>query len=655
METQTKSVKFYFSDVLPKYFPEYEKREEQVFMSEKVEEALRNQRHIVVEAGTGTGKSLAYLIPSVIFSKENKKRIIVSTYTKVLQSQLVQKDLPFVQKVLSDEGIRFNFSVFFGSENYLCLRKFEKYSSSLHYDAEMKNFIDWAHNTETGILNEFPTLKELRDEVSRESDVCLHRRCKHHSKCFYRKAFLKATSSDLLVVNHHLFFTNLASGGRVLPRFDAVIFDEAHNLEEVAMELLGDTLTNYQLKRLCDEIYNPRLQKGLLYRLKKIPSGLKDTIVKCLSELKAAYGEFFNELVAFLPQDKETVRFHQPPKSNREILITLKKLSTYLKEVANFTLTDEELLEVTSKSTRCLQFANIIDEWLSHKDTNYVYWLERSLSPRGRESITICITPVEISEILSEKLFNELSCVVLTSATLAVGGSFDYIRNALGVGECEEILLGSSFDYKKNVVLYVPEDVPDPKTESEKYEEKIKSEIHSLVTLMGGRTFVLFTSYRLLNSVHSELENLSKHNLLKQGTSSNYHIIEKFKTSENAVLFGTDSFWQGVDVPGEALICVIITRLPFEVPEHPVVEAKVEAIKSRGLEPFIEYTLPKAILKFRQGFGRLVRTSSDWGVVAVLDPRLKTRYYGKHFLNSIPQVNITSDILEVERFIRLNN
>lgn len=648
-----KNTEHYFTKVLPKEFESYENRKEQIQMAARIEKALSDSEHILVEAGTGTGKSIAYLIPSIIHCIINEKRLVVSTYTKVLQSQLVEKDIPLVQKMLKADGFDFKYSVFFGGENYLCLRKYEKYSSDMFKgDEKAERFARWVAATESGILNEYDFDDDwgIMSEVCRESDICLGRKCHFRGRCFYEKALAKAKSSDVVVINHHLLFTNIASGGRLLPNYDVVVCDEAHNLEEVAMDLLGLQVSNFQIKRLADDIFNPRYRKGLLYRLKKVPGHLKDEIVKKIAELKASAGEFFADLSMIVPAGKDTMRFKSPPNLRREIVTDLKELSQLLGKLTDSAGSDEEILEIKSKQKRCLGSASGIDAWLSHKSADCVYWLEKDNLKRGYR-ITLTITPVDVSGIISEKLFDAVDTAILTSATLSVNDNFRYIASTLGVKNHSELLLASSFDYEKNVILYVPSDIPDPKIAPDSFERRVREEIENIVGLTGGRAFVLFTSYKMLNSVHSELEELKKHNLLKQGASSNYRIIEKFKTSENAVLFGTDTFWQGVDVPGEALICVIITRLPFDVPDHPVVEAKIEKLLSEGKDPFVEYSLPKAILKFRQGFGRLMRKNTDWGVVAVLDPRLKTRFYGRFFLNSIPKTAVTSKMSDVENFI----
>ncbi len=631
----------------------YEQRNEQLLMAQKIEDVLSKSGHLLIEAGTGTGKSMAYLIPTILHGARNKKRVIISTYTKILQSQLVEKDIPFVKQMLQKDNIKFEYAVFFGGENYLCMRKCDRYISNLLIQSPIvEKFIKWANKTPTGVLNEFEFDEEwhLRAEVSREFDICLGKKCAFRGRCFWEKALKKAFSSDVLVINHHLFFANISSGGKILPNFDIAVCDEAHNLEEVAMELLGLQISNFQIKKLLDDIYSPKYKRGLLYKVKKTPKHLKNDVLENVHILKASSDEFFAELSAGMKDGKDTMRFRTPPSLNKNIINDLKALSVSISRLIDSASSDEEMAEIKSKAQRASVFSASVDSWLNHKTDDSVYWLEKDILKRGHR-FTLCITPIDVSGIISKKFFDVVDTAILTSATMSVDKNFNYIEKSLGVRDAEHIILESSFDYKKNVILYAPVDIPDPKMETELFSFRVKQEIETIIGLTSGRAFVLFTSYKMLNFVHLELEYLKAHNFFKQGAYSQYHIIEKFKTSENAVLFGTDSFWQGVDIPGDALICVIITRLPFGVPDHPVVEAKIEKIVADGKDAFSEYTLPRAILKFRQGCGRLMRSQSDWGVIAVLDSRIHSRYYGKYFLNSVPPTTVTGDLEAVKQFI----
>ncbi|MDI6757808.1 MAG: helicase C-terminal domain-containing protein, partial [Endomicrobiia bacterium] len=430
--------------------------------------------------------------------------------------------------------------------------------------------------------------------------------------------------------------------------------DEAHNVEEVALDLLGDSATNYQLRKLALDVFNPRRRRGLLFRMRAVSPAAKDAVAAAVAEFQGVSDRFFGAVSVLAGPARDTLRFlESPPDSlgGKLLVAAIKKLAAALKEILPLASSREEALDIQSKSARALGLTSVISEWLSHENPVRVYWLERERRRRG-ERVSICSTPTDISGILKEKLFGEAVSAVLTSATLSVGGGFDYVKETLGVPSenCDELILSSGFNYRDRVALYIPENMPNPRDDEAAYEDAVKKEVGDLVRLAGGRSFVLFTSYKLLNSVHAELEHSGGHVLFKQGARSHWRIIEEFKAAGNAVLCGTDSFWQGVDIPGNSLVCVILTKLPFDVPDHPVVEAKLEEIKKSGKDPFSHYTLPRAVLKFRQGFGRLMRVKNDWGVVASLDPRIRTKYYGKHFLSALPEVNIISDKTQLESF-----
>ncbi|PKN01766.1 MAG: helicase c2 [Elusimicrobia bacterium HGW-Elusimicrobia-1] len=657
-------------DIVPLHLDEYEERAEQFAMALRVEKAFASGRHLLSEAGTGTGKSLAYIVPAALMRPADspaavgdgdalapKRRVVISTFTKVLQNQLIEKDIPMVSRILETDGRSLDFAVLFGSDNYLCLRRLDRFSPDVFSSEGLRErVLSWAAETKTGILSEFDFIEDYsaREDISREADVCMGSSCGRAADCFYRKAQARAASSDILVVNHHLFFTNIASGGRVLPPFDFAVIDEAHNAEEVALDLLGDSANNYQARKLCLDVFNPRRRRGLLFRLGRISPESKDAAAAAVSEVLAASERFFGAVSVAAGASRDTVRFLEPPAVSVDgaaLSASLKNLSATLKDLIPSASGREEALDIQSKALRAQGFAAVVEEWLAHKNPDRVYWFERERRRRG-ERISICSTPTDISGILAEKLFGATYSVVLTSATLSVGGSFEYVKETLGVPSenCDEIILSSGFNYRDRVALYIPENMPDPRSGDAAYEDAVKKEVGEIVHLAGGRSFVLFTSYKLLNSVYAELEQSGGHTLFKQGARSHWRIIEEFKAAGNAVLCGTDSFWQGVDVPGDSLVCVILTKLPFDVPDHPVVEAKLEELRKAGKDPFSHYTLPRAVLKFRQGFGRLMRTGTDWGVVASLDPRIRTKYYGKYFLSALPEVNIISDKKILEDF-----
>ncbi|MDI6756855.1 MAG: hypothetical protein QME32_02410, partial [Endomicrobiia bacterium] len=472
-------------ETAPLHFDEYEERHEQLAMAARVEKAFASGRHLLVEAGTGTGKSLAYIVPAALLCSapddddddkvpspsENvsevlpprKKRVVISTYTKVLQSQLVEKDIPLVLKIMESDARSFTFAALFGSDNYLCLRKLERFAPDVFASEGVKDrLFDWARSTETGLLAEFDFGDDYmtREDVAREADVCLGHACRHAGVCFHRKAHAAAAASDILVVNHHLFFTNIASGGRVLPPFDFVVMDEAHNAEDVALDLLGDSATNYQMKKLSFDIFNPRRRRGLLFRMRQVPPAAKDAVAVAVARTDSVSDKFFGAVSVLAGASRDTMRFLAPPPSSVDgaaLSAELKKLSTRLKELLPFASGREEALDVQSKVSRAQGMAAVIEEWFSHKNPDRVYWLERERRRRG-ERVSICSTPTEISGILREKLFESAESAVLTSATLSVGGSFGYVRETLGApkDDTDELILSSSFNYRDRVALYIP-------------------------------------------------------------------------------------------------------------------------------------------------------------------------------------------------------
>ncbi len=632
----------------------YEFRPQQLQMAQAVAETIETDRHLIIEAGTGIGKSLAYLIPFIIYTVENDKKVVISTNTKTLQNQLYLKDIPFLKKSL---GIEFNYALCLGSENYVCLRRlgsehtYELFESNSQFK-ELEKILEWSSKTESGLKSDlgFIPKHDVWDSVCRDPDQCLGKRCHYKEECFYRKAKTNERKAHILITNHSLFFTNLASGGKVLPAFDAVVFDEAQTLEDVATSYLGFETSNTKIKYLFDSIFNPKTQKGLLAKFRNLSSKIIKDIEKRLLETKQASDQFFHEINKIFGSESNSRRIRTKNIIFNFLEEPLKHLSGSLSELLDRIKNEEDAILVTSYLKRINKTTISLSFILNHDRDDYVYWIEISKKRRGIR-YSLFAAPIEIAEELDKQLFSQIKPIILTSATLATKNDFKFIKKRLGIKDCDEQLLDSPFDYGKNVLLYLAKKIEDPNDKFEKFQMQVLEHIEKIIDIMKGRIFILFTSYRMLNTIFNKLmSNYADINLLKQGDKPRYELLKNFKQNTNSVLLGTSTFWQGVDVPGKSLECVIITKLPFAVPDDPITEARLELIESRGGKPFPEYQVPQAIMMFKQGFGRLVRTKSDRGVVAVLDPRINTKGYGKSFIRALPKCRCISDIDEINNF-----
>ena len=661
--------------VISRALENYELRPQQLKMAEGICESIESEKHLIVEAGTGVGKSLAYLVPFIIYATENNKRVIVSTNTKTLQQQLYEKDLSFLKHSL---GIEFDYALCLGTENYLCIRRLHSEFTPLEtmrqqvgltgsltgfthdlFDTEAqrtdaKRIIDWSAKTNSGVKSDlgFIPPDEVWDNICRESDLCLGNKCMHKNICFYKNAKKHERNSHILITNHALFFTNLASGGLVLPEFHAVVFDEGQTLEDVATSYLGCEVSNTKIKYLFDSIYNPKTEKGILFKFKNQKDKVNATR-KYLEESRIASTQFFEEISKKFGTKTEVKRIRTKNIIFNFLEEPLSSLADSMKNLLEDVKSEEEEVLVKAYVKKCISLKDSLSFILTLADDNYVYWVE-VFEKRGSVKYSLFAAPIQIAEELNKQLFCKIKPIILTSATLSTNNNFDFIRSRLGIKECGELLLGSPFNYKENVLLYLGKKVADPSDDFEKFQKQVLSHIRELIDIMQGRTFILFTSYKMLKTIYDELKlNYKSINLLKQGDQPRYELLGNFKRNMNSVLLGTNSFWQGVDVPGKALECVVITKLPFSVPDDPIHEARMELIESRNGNPFLEYQVPQAIMMFKQGFGRLIRTKSDMGIVAVLDPRVKIRYYGRLFIDALPECKHTFDISEVKKFFSI--
>ncbi len=636
---------------------DFEFRPQQLQMANAVWGAVCSNQHLIVEAGTGVGKSLAYLEPAICWSVENSEKIVISTYTKTLQEQLINKDLPFLQRILD---INFRFALCVGGQNYACLRRFHQGHQYDLFETKTElnqatHIASWLEETETGLYSDldFQPTESIWGKVCREADLCLGKKCAHRRNCFYNRARQEQARADILVVNHHLFFANLISGGKVLPNFDAVVFDEAHTLEDVATQYLGIEVSNLGIKRLLDSIFNPRSKKGFLNRIKSFAPAKAKEIKGAQNQVRQAAQVFFSELVTKFNDASGVFRVQTKNFIVNSLKDPLIELCTSLSSALDDISDDEDRIQLKSYISRARGVIAGLETIVNQEFPDYVYWIE--IFNRSHYSrYSLYAAPVDISEQFRLQVLDRIAVIVLTSATLSTNGNFKYIKKSLGIDEASELLLSSPFDYSNNALVYIPRKaLPDPSREYQAYQEEAIAQIKEILKVTNGKAFVLFTNYKMLEAANDLLSrDFPEFSILKQGSAPRYKLLSKFRNEKQSVLLGTNTFWQGVDVPGKALECVIITKLPFAVPDDPIIEAKMQLLRAQNKDPFLTYQLPQAIIMFRQGFGRLIRRKTDVGLVAVLDPRIKTRFYGRTFLGALPECRQTSSLDEVSSFFQ---
>ncbi|PLX90101.1 MAG: helicase [Desulfuromonas sp.] len=706
--------------VVAEKLPGYEERPEQLRMAFAVSEAFNQGKLAVIEAGTGTGKSLAYLVPALLWALQNGERVVVSTKTINLQEQLVRKDLPFLQRAT---GLDFRAVLVKGRSNYLCLRRTESagrepglFEQELH--DELEQILKWSAATEDGSREDLATAPspQVWEEVCCEADQCARVKCRHYSRCFFHRARRQAARAELLVVNHALLLSDLAlrhqtdnyAAGAVLPPFNRIILDEAHHLEDVATSYFAAQITRFTFSRVLNRLRHPRkAHQGLLPRLieqlaRELPER-EDELYRALhgriENLLTARQELLDRSVAELQAIGEELAAATGKELPDRLEIKHRLLPDFLATEAwqQIHARTEVLREGSQSLSRaltdllrhCEQLPDLVAEKLTSAlvdlrgiagrlealaadlacfqavDEASCVWLEvaQGRVGRGKGLITrLCSAPLEVADSLRKAIYERFRTVVMTSATLTVAESFAYFRARVGLEQVEtervlELALASPFDFQRQALVAIPTDIPEPGRAG--FAEAVRDAVEQGVLLTEGRSFVLFTAYSLLRQVYEQLAPIleaRRYRCLRQGEENRHRLLKRFAEDASSILFGTDSFWEGVDVPGRALEQVIITRLPFKVPTEPVLEARAQAIEQRGGDPFMEFTVPQAVIKFKQGFGRLIRHRNDRGVVLILDSRVVRRGYGRMFLRSLPDARVikgtTADVFAgVETFL----
>lgn len=616
---------------LSRIFPDFEFRKGQQEMAKVISHAIQNGKNLLVEAGTGVGKTLAYLIPAM----ESHNPFIISTGTKNLQDQIFLKEIPFIKREL---GYPITACYMKGRENYLCLRRFKEFETQpLFEELRERSFYDavqkWASRTTTGDRGEIADAPENLSfwrDINAKSDTCTGKKCLYHHQCFLTLLRNEALKSQIVIVNHHLFFADLSirsDFGAVIPPYEYLIFDEAHMIEEIATQYFGISVSRRRFEDFLRDA-------GRL-----LPSGKNEAGWRSVSpSLKKSLDTFFS----FLKREDGRFQLHDAERESlsQEVDRLSNQMDLLLTRLRGEAVESETLGNILRRGTELIDSLTFL---ISQKEKQFAYFYD----VRSR-NVILQASPIDISNILREALFEKVSCAILTSATLTVAGNFSFLIDRLGIANQMEFVAESPFDYRKQAILYLPSQMPEPMDED--FLKSMKEDLLKLLDISRGRAFILFTSITHMKKLYEMMAQQVKYPLFIQGELTKSILLDRFRSSKGAILFATSSFWHGVDVQGEALSLVVIDKLPFDVPTDPLISARIEYLKEEGRNPFYSYQLPLAVIELKQGLGRLIRSTKDRGILALFDSRVLRRTYGEIILKSLPPFHITDSLKETEQF-----
>jgi ATP-dependent DNA helicase DinG len=633
---------------LSRIIPSFEFREEQIQMADFILERLYDSENGIIEAGTGTGKTLAYLIPAVLYAMDQDKKIAISTETKTLQKQLVDKDLPIVQEVIRQHyNMEFSFSLCLGSSNYPCRKRFEAAlkAGKLHPGElkKLKPVSDLFGKKKLFTHFDVTVPGYLWNEINREGDSCDSYKCPFAGVCSYQLARKEWSQSHLLVMNHYLFFTNIASGKTYLPPCDIVIFDEAHSLEDIAAAQIGFNIGYREILEIINLFYNDK-KYNIVNSIEDESTRLK--WITAIKKITPEISDFFEGLRTLVPAEKNYIRLKEPLPSGDIPAELLKNFMLLMAEAEG--IFDEEhprRIEFDIARGKLFSYLENLSSFVHQKNENYVYWIDREADTMLGD-LFLRGQPVDISELFQREILMCYDSSMFVSATLSIGGDFSYIVSRLGIENFKALSLQSSFDYQSQVVLYVARDIGDPGQET--YNTQAATDAAEIINHLQGNCLMLFTSFKTLRDIKNILSGMIDYPVYSQDVLTPTDAFERYVGDTNSVLMGTHSFWQGIDLPGDLVRGVMLMKLPFAVPDSPPVEAKMERLVALGKNPFSALQVPEAVIRFKQGFGRLIRSSSDRGIVAVLDSRIVNKAYGKIFLKAIPECRIVHSLAELK-------